>query len=100
MVGSGAGGHAPAGADGARGGGALWGLLVCDVLTPTPSPPLSPLPPPFPLPLHVSCAGCQDVVFTMAEKLGLRNPADDCLHFGLHECKDGVTGACPVWGCP
>ena len=40
-----------------------------------------------------SCAANQDVVVTMAEKLGLRNPPDDCLHFALHECRDGVTGA-------
>jgi hypothetical protein len=33
----------------------------------------------------------QDVVRTMAEKIGFRNPADDCLCFSLHECRDGVT---------
>ena len=51
---------------------------------PTPPTPLAPL-------VLYRCM-VQDVVFTMAEKLGQRNPADDCLHFGLHECKDGVTG--------
>lgn len=33
----------------------------------------------------------QDVVRIMAEKVGLSNPADDCLNYSLHECKDGVT---------
>ena len=30
----------------------------------------------------------QDVVRIMADKLGFANPADDCLNFSLHECKD------------
>uniref|UniRef100_A0A7S1CBC4 WW domain-containing protein n=1 Tax=Bicosoecida sp. CB-2014 TaxID=1486930 RepID=A0A7S1CBC4_9STRA len=33
----------------------------------------------------------QDVIRTMADKVGFANPADDCLNFSLHEVKDGVT---------
>lgn len=39
----------------------------------------------------------QDVVRTMAEKIGFRNPADDCLCFSLHECRDGVTSTRMPW---
>jgi hypothetical protein len=33
----------------------------------------------------------EDVVASMAEKLGFANPDDDSLCFSLHECRDGVT---------
>ena len=34
----------------------------------------------------------------MAEKVGLRDPAEDGLNFSLHECRDGVTSTAGARG--